>query len=200
MTAKAPAKFAIPLGLAAALLTSACLPVTSLHPIGSTAATAPDPALAGAWRGKMKDATAPGTLYFLPQKDGGATALFITDPGKKDAGNWSSFAVTTATLGANHFINARELLDEGKPAEGRIATTTFPLLYRISNASLTLYLLDEKKIAAAIAAGKLKGTVEKGVDGDVAITQDAATLDAFMASKAGAGLFGPPLMVLHKLP
>jgi hypothetical protein len=199
MTVRRPARFATLLSLAAALLLSACLPVTSLHPFGSTAAATPDPALSGAWRGKMKDADTASTLYFLPQKDG-ATALFVTDPGKKDAGSWGSFAVTTATLGANHFINARELIDEGKPSAGKMATTTFPLLYRISDGKLTLYLLDEKKTAAAIAAGKLKGTVEKGMDGDVAITEDGAALDTFMTSKAGAALFGPPLMVLHKLP
>lgn len=188
----------IPLSLAIALILGACLPVTSLHPIGATAAAAPDPALSGAWRGKMKGAETASTLFFLPQKDG-ASVLFVTDPGKKDGGSWGSFAVTTARLGANRFINARELLDHGEPAEGKFATS-FPLLYRISGASLTLYLLDEKKTAAAIASGKLKGTVETGIDGDVSITEEAGPLDAFMASKAGAALFGPPLMVLHKLP
>ena len=190
--------FPVWLAMASALLLGACLPVTSLHPIGSTAAAAPDAALPGAWRGKMKGAESASTLYVLPQKDGG-TALFVTEPGRKEAGSWGSFAITTATLGANHFINAREVIDEGKPAEGKMATSFFSLLYRISGNSLTLYLLDEKKTAAAIKAGKLKGTVEEGTDGDVAITEDPAPLDRFMAGKAGAALFGPPLMVLHKL-
>lgn len=189
----------IPLSLAGALLLGGCLPVTSLHPIGSTVAAAPDPALSGAWRGRMKDADAASTLYFLPQKDG-LTALFVTDPGRKDAGSWGSFTVTTARLGANRFLNAREVLDEGKPAQGKIATTSFPLLYRLAGNSLTLYLLDEKKTAAAITAGKLKGTVEQGMDGDIVLTEDAAALDAFMAGKDAASLFGPPLLVLHKLP
>ena len=196
MGSRRPGQLAVSLFLA--LFLAACLPVTSLHPIGQTVA-ATDPVLSGAWRGKLKGAETASTLYFLPQKDGG-TALFVTDPGKKDAGSWGSFAITTARLGANRFINAREVIDEGKPAEGKIATTGFPLLYRISGNSLTLYLLDEQKTAAAIKAGKLKGTVEQGTDGDVAITEEAATLDALMASKAGAGLFGPPLMVLRKLP
>jgi hypothetical protein len=147
------------------------------------------------------DAKAPSTLYFFPQQGAGTTALLVTPPAGKDAGSWSSFSVTTAQLGANHFINARELIDNGKPAEGKLANTVFPLLYRIgANKSLTLYLLDEKKTAAAITAGKLKGTVEKGDYGDVAVTEDAASLDALMATKAGAALFGPPLMVMRKQP
>ena len=51
----------------------------------------------------------------------------------------------------------------------------------------------------AIKSGKLKGTIEQGDFGDVAITAAPGELDAYMASPAGRALFTKPLVVLKKV-
>ena len=56
---------------------------------------------------------------------------------------------------------------------------------------------DTPGLQAAIAAGKIAGTVEKGDFGDVIITADAAALDAFFATPESATLF-KLFVVLHK--
>ncbi len=186
--------------LAATLLAAACLPVTTTVPVGSTAGFKADPALFGLWKGMDSDKDAPGYFVFLKNDDGSMTALMITPPKGTDGGEWESFALQTAMLGANRFINATEAFEKGKAADGPLAQTRFPLLYRFQkNGKLALYLVDEKLAAAAINAGKIKGTVEPGDTGDVHITADAAALDAFMQSKDGLALFNKPLIVLSKM-
>lgn len=181
-----------------ALMAAACLPVTTSTPVGSTAGFKPDPALAGAmWKGHGQT---PGqTVYasFFPQDDGSITAVMIS-AGGKDAG-WAEYTLQTATLGAYSFMNAREISSDGKPTTGVEATKVFPVLYRVNgDGALVIYLLDEKKAASAIRAGKIAGTIEPGTNGDIAFTAGPAELDTFMQSPDGRALFVKPLAIFKK--
>lgn len=183
--------------LCIALIATACLPVTSTVPIGSSIGFKPDPALVGMWKGHGESPSETTYLSFFPQDDGTITALMVTPDGK-DTG-WSAFSLQTATLGANHFMNAHEVLSDGKPASDEDAQKTFPLLYRVNgDGALVIYLLDEKKAAAAIHAGKIAGTIEPGNFGDVAITAQASDLDAFMQTPDGRALFVKPLAIFKR--
>jgi hypothetical protein len=178
------------LAIAATLLVAGCLPVTSKTPVGTTAGLGADPALYGTWKGQSSDAKDKndGYFHFMKAKDGSVTAVMVLARGSDDDG-WTVFNVRTATLGKNHFINAVETFDKDAPAEGSLKNANIPLLYTIKGKKLTLYLLDEDKVKAAIQAGKIAGTVEPGESGDVQITADAAALDAFMATPEAAKLF-----------
>jgi hypothetical protein len=184
-------------GLAAML--TACLPVTTKTPVGTTAGLGADPALIGTWKGHSTGEK--GTMYFhfLRAKDGGIDAVLVGPSTKKDDGGWMVMAMQTAKLGERQFINARAIYDGGKPAEGTMAENTIPLLYSFdAKGVLTLSLMDEDAAKAAVKAGKIAGTVGEGQFGDVTLTADAKALDAFMQSADAAALFVKPFAVLRK--
>jgi hypothetical protein len=183
----------------ACLLLAGCLPVTSTSPLGTTAGLGADPALYGSWKGHSPEAgdQHDGFFHFMAAKDGSLTAAVILAAGGKDDG-WTVFHVQTARLGRNHFLNAVETFDKDAAASGRLQNANVPLLYVLRGKTLTLYLLDENKTKAAIKAGKLKGTIEPGKNGDVTITAQPAELDAFMARPEAAEMF-KVMMVLKRV-
>lgn len=184
---------------AAALFVAACLPVTSKHPIGSTAGFKQDQALIGLWKthGDDKDAK-DGYLAFLKAGDGAMTAILFSPD--DDEGEWDTFSIQAATLGANHVMNLRMVLKDGVPSDEPDTKEIIPMFYRIADdGSVTLALLDDKATKAAIQAGKLAGTVQPGDMGDVRITAEPAKLDAFFASKDAENLFSQKLLVLTKV-
>lgn len=190
------------IGLAglAAIATAACPPVTSKSPLGTTVAAAPDPGLTGIWRGHVASSESMSYFTFFPEDDGTMNAVLVVPPLGTDKGGWAVFSVQTVALGPNHFMNARETIDDGKPATGPMADNTIPVLYRInSDGALVLYIVDETLAKNAIKSGKLAGDVEQGQYGDVTITAAPADLDAYMASPEGRALFSKPLAVLKRV-
>jgi hypothetical protein len=186
--------------IAAALASSACLPVTSKTPVGTTAGLKSDPALIGMWKGRSGDGNNSFYLTFFPQDDGTLKAVLLTPPDAKDKGGWLAFSVQTAALGRNQFIDAKELDDSGKAPDGKLADNTVPLLYRINgDGALVLYLPDDKAVAAAIKQGKIAGETEPGQYGDVTLTASAADLDALMATPEGRALFKKPLAIFKRV-
>jgi len=178
---------------------AACPPVTSKTAIGTTVTAAADPGLSGVWKGKIVGGDTLSYFTFIPQEDGTISAVVVTPPSAKDKGGWGFFTAQTVALGANHFVNARESINDGKPATGPMADNTIPFLYRINgDGALVLYIIDEKAAKAAIKGGKIAGTIEPGEYGDVTLTAAAGDLDAYMASPAGRALFVKPLVILHR--
>lgn len=181
-----------------ALLAAGCLPVTTTAPVGSSTAMTPDPALTGMWKGKPPKEAGDVYLTFLPQSDGTITAILL-EPSGKDAG-WSVYSLKTSTLGAYHYMNVLEVSSDGKPADDPKAQKNIPVLYRVNgDGALVLYLMDEKRAAAAVKANKIAGTIGTGDYGDITITASASDLDTFMGSADGRALFNAPLLLLHKV-
>ncbi len=184
---------------ACVLLLAGCLPVTSKAPVGSTTGLGADPALFGTWKGHSVDSDNKddGYFHFMKAKDGSITVAVVMAKGGSDDG-WSVFNAHTATLGANHYLNAVETFDKDAPAEGSLKDANIPLLYTVKGRTLTLYLLDEDKAKAAVQAGEIAGTVEPGENGDVVLTAEPAALDAFFAKPEAAKLF-KVMMVLKRV-
>lgn len=182
-----------------ALWLSACLPVTTKTAVGQTVGFVNDPALTGTWSGRIdKDSADVTFFHFIPSDDNTITFLGVSTPQKDTSGGWGMYRLTTATLGGHRYINAREMLDDGKPTPPEKQTNA-PLLYTVQGDTLTLYLLGEDETEAAIAAHKIAGVVTKGqYNTDVAITADAAALDALLKSDEGAKLF-KLFIVLHRV-
>ena len=169
-------KFA--LALLTALALGGCYPPITSNPVGTTTGLNADPALSGMWTGTDHDGKG-HYVHFLYQS-GGTITVLIVDRGPK-AEDWVSLTATTARLGANRVMNAKLLWTDNQP-EADIKGTV-PVLYRFdAKGGLTLALMDENLVKAAIAAGRIKGTVEKGAMGDAVITADPKALDAFFAS------------------
>ena len=185
---------------AAALIVAACLPVTTEHPVGTTAGFKQDPALIGVWKAEPnKDDDKPGYLAFLNAEEDGAMTAIMVAPGK-DAGDWATYNLKLATLGGNRFINAWAVLNNGRAADADEARADIPLLYRFGkDGKLTLYLLDEDATRAAIRAGRIKGEAQPGETGDAHITAEPKELDAFFATRESAALFVKPLIVLDRV-
>ena len=183
------------LSLLAALALAACYPPITTHPIGTTRGLAPDPALTGLWKGTNSDGK-PSYIHFLQQSDG-LTVAVIVDAGPK-AEDWMVANLTTARLGVNRVMNAKLLWTNDKPEDEPPGTV--PVLYRIdAKGTLTLALMDEDKVKASIADGKIKGTVEKGTMGDAIITADPKALDALFSTPDVAHLFAKPFLTLHRV-
>jgi len=182
------------LALAATLGLAACYPPTTSHPIGTTAGLKPDPMLTGTWKGTNSDGKA-FYMHFLPQS-GGTLSVVIVESGPK-AEDWNVVTATTVTLGANHYMNAQLLWTNGKPENAPAGTV--PVLYRRdAKGALTFALMDETAVKAEIAAGRIKGTVEKGQLGDATITADVKWLDAFFSTPGAARLFASPMFTVHR--
>ena len=178
----------------------ACPPVTSKTAVGTTVTAAPDPAFTGVWKGRVAQSTTFSYFTFLPQDDGTITAVVVTPPSAKDKGGYGAFTLQTVALWPYHFINARETINDGKPATGAMADNTVPILYRVNgDSAIVIYLIDETAAKNAIKAGKIVGTVEEGEYGDVTLTAAPGDLDAFFATPAGRALFIKPLAILRKV-
>lgn len=134
-----------------ALGLSACLPVTSKTAPGESVGFKNDPALSGTWEGKADPDSADVTFFhFIPRDDGTITFLGVSTPQKDTSGGWGLYTLTTATLGGHRYINAREIMDDGKEASPDDRKKNIPLLYTIDGDTLTLYLLDEDLTQKAI--------------------------------------------------
>jgi len=182
------------------LLLAACYPPTTTHPVGTTAGLSNDAALTGLWRGKMhNDEDRDVYFHFLPQADG-TIAVVMVQSGAQPDGDWSVATITTATLGSNHFMNARLTHNGDSDDDDAGQHGTVPLLYRMTGPDkIALFLMDEDATKAAIKAHDIPGTVEPGQFGDAVITAAPKDLDAFMASKKGAALFGERFATLTKI-
>lgn len=187
--------------LLAMLGLAACLPVSSKTPVGATVGFKADPALFGTWKARDPDGSnAPAYIHFLGDDDGTMTAILVEPPQKENMGEYSVYRLRVATLGANHIINALEVTNNGKPIERLPTQENMLFLYRADRKNkLTLYQMDDKAAAALIKSGVLAGEVEPGQDGDVRITADAASLDAFMRTPRAGALFNKPLVTMVKV-
>jgi hypothetical protein len=186
-------RFALAALLAFAL--SAC--VSLPNPIGSSVGFKNDPALEGLWYGKTdKDEKRAAYYHVLLNADNTATAVGVSAGHSDDKGGWAVLAVTTATLGPNHYINGQELFEDGKPKDDK---TVYSGYYTVTGDTLTIYALDDRKVAAEIRAHHIDGTVTPGRFGDnIAITADAAHVDKWLSSPGAPKLFAP-LLTLHRV-
>lgn len=178
------------------LVLSACLPVTSSSPLGTTVAANRDPRLTGMWKGRVGSAGA-AHIVFYPDHEGVRKILVIASPAVDDDGGWLVFEARGATLGGKSYLDARELEDDGKAPDPKLSHVS--ILYSIgADGSLVFYLIDEAAARRAIGKGAIAGTVEPGEFGDIRITAGPVALDRFFASAAGRALFTRPLGILRR--
>ena len=190
------------LALCGTVALSACLPVTSKVPAGSTVGFRPDPTLQGSWIGRGVDDkdNNPAYMHFLANEDGSMTAILVSDSMQDHRGEWSQYTLHAAQVGSTHVLSVQEVSNNGTPSGNATATPYILMSYRQDrDGTVTLSIMDDKAAAAAVKANEIAGTVDPGEDGDVHLTADAKALDKFLASPRGAALFSKPLVTMKKL-
>lgn len=178
---------------AAVLFSAGCVTPVSVNPVGTTTGLGRDMALVGTWRDDAFRFDDRESITVAPVGDSGMTAFRVRLPDTpEEQGSFTLYAFSTATLGQNHFINARKvLLASDKRDED---AGWMPLYYTVkaNGRSAKLYYLDSEKLAKTIESGALKGRVERKKDGAIdaiTITADPAELDAFFTKPEAASLF-----------
>ena len=175
------------------LLLAGCVP-TAENPITSKKG-AGDQSLIGAWKGTSNDNT-PIWLHFLRGKDNEIGAVLMPrGTGDKAPDEWSAFRVVTAEIKGTHYMSALWDYNDGKPTEGR--DKGYHLLrYAIaSDGTLSLWLVDEEKLIAAVESGKLEGKIEgEGGSKEVRVTASSEKLGKFLAKSNPAELFDKPFV------
>ncbi len=171
-------------------------------PVGTSVGCANDPALEGTWRGKSGDDKPDGYYHVLLNDDATMTVVGFAPKNGDDKASWGTLALTTVRLGPNRYMNLHETSEDGGPPKNKPASDSIPLLYRIDGDTLSVFTLDEKKVTAAIRAGRIAGTLTPikvmGVTIEsVAITADGPHLDAFLKRADAAELF-EPVMTMHR--
>lgn len=186
--------------LAAAMALTACLPVTSKVPVGSTVGFKADPTLLGSWRARDPDADAAAFIHIVGNEDGSMTAIVVEPPHNDSNGDWSAYRLNAATLGTNHIVNVEEAIENGKPVKQAPSEPRFVFLSRVTGAdTVVLYEMADDATAAAIRAHEIAGEIDSGKEGDVRITADEPALDAFMKTPRAAKLFTKPLVTLTRI-
>ena len=107
---------AVVVGVAA----TACLPVTTSSSIGP-AVSKPDPVLTGMWKGRVGETRAMSYFTFFPQSDATLKVVMLMPPAANEDGGWMIFQARSVTLGSNHYLDARQIDDGGKPPDARLA-------------------------------------------------------------------------------
>ena len=176
---------------ALALALSAC--VSLPHPVGTSTGFKNDPGLEGLWYGKTDKDGEAAYYHVLLNADNTATVIGVGTHSHDDKGGWGVFTLTTAALGGNHYINAREISEGGQPkSDPENPDDWYSGLYRLDGDTLVIYAFDDKKVTAEIKAGRIAGTISQGRFSDsVTITADAAHVDKWLSSPDAAKLFAP---------
>ena len=184
------------LALAATLALAACYPPITSQPIGTSAGLKPDPTLDGTWKGTDQDGK-PGYVHFLPHvNDDETMAVLLPAHGSGDV---IVATFTSVRFGSHGYLNVRLAQANGEDIKDQ-PPGTVPVLYRLdARGRLTLAMMDDKAVKAAVAAHTLAGTIGRGDYGDVTITEEPAALDKFMASPAALKLFARPFYTAHRV-
>ena len=166
---------------------SACVSIK--QPIGSSVGYVNDPALEGLWIGKPSDDRSLGYYHVILNDNNTMTVVGIAPRQDKIKASWGTLELTTVVLGSNHYMNARETSDDGTPKQ---TSEFYPLYYTISGDNLSIFAFDSSKVADAIKARRIEGTVSKDQYGEsVAITADGPHLDAALSTRDAPNLFAP---------
>jgi hypothetical protein len=168
---------------------AACVPV-STHPAGDAADAVFDARLQGAWRAVGKTSDAPLYAYVGPGGDDAHDIQAVLVEQKADGG-WKvdEYRGITTRRGDHGLLSVR-YEEPGNPVHGWVI-----MRYALpASARIELRPLDRERLAAAVHAGQLAGTVSRDVLGDeVRLTASSAELVAFLDSAEGEKLFAPPL-------
>ena len=168
--------------------------VDSVNPISSFESARPDTAIYGVWRYKDKDELS--YLHIGPEfsltdaaSPGNRRTRIVVVDHKRNGLTDEAYVAYTSRVGKQRYLNVVQ-------ADG--ARTVGYLFVRYSlldRNTLRFATMDEDALAAAIRAGRIKGTTRgEGLSSETAITAESAEIERFLAAE-GAKLFAAPVVV-----
>jgi len=168
--------------------------VDSIHPISSLDGAQPDTAIHGVWRYKDKDELSYlhiGPEFALTDAARPAskrTRIVIVDH-KRNGLTDEAYVAYPSRVGKQRYLNV--IQSEGDKTVGYL----FVRYTLVDRNTLRFATVDEAALAAAIRAGRIKGTTRgEGLSAETAITADSAEIERFLGAE-GDKLFAAPVVV-----
>jgi hypothetical protein len=144
------------LALVVGLGLSGCVAVK--EPIGTSVGYVNDPALEGLWIGRPDEKKPVGFYHVILNDNHTMTVIGISPRAGDDKASWGVLELTTVVLGGHHYLNAREISENGgDPEKSDDRAAFYPLLYTVRGDTLALFTFDPDKVKAAIQAGHIEG-------------------------------------------
>lgn len=175
------------------LLTTGCL-VETENTLSDPDPKQTDQRLAGTWVNAQRGEVTMFSAVPDEKSPGRYRVVYVSvKPGSDKPVEQAQYTVWRSVIAGKAYLN---IVQADAPTKIMIAA------YDIDGQGrLTLRLMDTKFVAAAVDAGKLKGSVKRGQYGeDVRITATRAELAAFVAAADRNKLFSAKTGFLRKLP
>ena len=168
--------------------------VDSVNPISSFESARPDTAIYGVWRYKDKDELS--YLHIGPEfsltdaaSPGNRRTRIVVVDHKRNGLTDEAYVGYTSRAGKQGYLNVVQT--EGDKTVGYL----FVRYSLLDRNTLRFATMDEDALAAAIRAGRIKGTTRgEGLSSETAITAESAEIERFLAAE-GAKLFAAPVVV-----
>ncbi len=168
--------------------------VDSVNPISSIDRAQPDTAIYGVWRYKAGDELSyihigpEFALADAAKPESRRTRIVIVDH-KRNGLTDEAYVAYTSRAGKQGYLNVVQA--EGDKTVGYL----FVRYSLLDRNTLRFATMDEDALAAAIRAGRIKGTTRgEGLSSETAITAESAEIERFLAAE-GAKLFAAPVVV-----
>ncbi len=171
---------------AALILTGgSCEPPTSLHPLSDPAKAAADPRLVGAWFARLGDGDA--WLHVIGKTGALLDFVLVGDDGDKGAAV-IAFEGFPSEIKGRRYLNLRTRSSGPYDADVKLGELwTFARYDVAKDGGLTIELMNDDLVAAAVKAGALAGVPT--TDGATKLSSDGAALGAWIAAQDPAKLF-----------
>ena len=168
--------------------------VDSVNPISSFDGAQPDTAIYGVWRYKAGDELS--YIHIGPEfslsdaaKPGSKRTRIVIVDHKRNGLTDEAYVAYTSWVGKQRYLNVVQT--EGARTVGYL----FVRYSLVDRNTLRFATMEEEALAAAIRAGRIKGTTRgEGLSSETAITAESAEIERFLGAE-GAKLFAAPFVV-----
>jgi hypothetical protein len=172
--------------LCGVILIASCGPPRSDNPLSDPAKAKIDPKLVGRWSG-VKDKE-PVFFQVSEKANGLFDAVMVAQDEKKGA-VVLTFEGFSTELGGKRYLNLKPKVAKDDYGENwDVKPHYLFVLYSVANGALSLSLMDEDLMKAAVAGGKLKGRLDGD---DLFLTEETPKLAEFVSKADSAKLFLP---------
>jgi hypothetical protein len=161
-----------------------CAPPRADHPLSDPKTAKVDAKLVGSWRGTKEGDV---VFFHVMEKEAGLIDAVLVGTDSKKGAIVITLEGFTTELGGKKYLNLRPKTAKTEYGEGwNVSDRYLFVLYSVANGALSLSMMDDDIVKAAVTAGKLEGEVK---DGDVVLTSDTPKLAEFVKGADSAKLF-----------
>jgi hypothetical protein len=172
--------------LCGVILIASCGPPRSDNPLSDPSKAKMDPKLVGRWSG-TKDKQP--VFFQVSEKENGVFDAVLVAQDEKKGAVVLTFEGFSTELNGKRYMNLRpKTATDDYGEHWDVKPRYLFVLYSVANGALSLSLMDEELMKAAVAGGKLKGRLDGD---DLILTEETAKLAEFVSKADSAKLFQP---------